>query len=239
MRSVCVFCGSNPGRRPEYLAGAADLGRTLAARGLRVIYGGAHVGTMGALADAVLAAGGEVIGVIPGLLVDAEVAHPGLTDLRVTGSMHERKAMMADLSDGFIALPGGLGTLEEFAEIVTWAQLGLHAKPTGLLNLLGYYDGLLGFLDHATAERFVRPDAPGHDPGPAVGGRSCWPPWTAGQRRRDPGQVDRRRRQGPRPGPQAPVTSRDAEARGGDRRTRDARQKVELTPPRCEPPDPA
>jgi hypothetical protein len=158
MRSVCVFCGSNPGRRPEYLAGAADLGRTLAERGLRVIYGGAHVGIMGALADAVLAAGGEIIGVIPGLLVEAEVAHPGLTELRVTSSMHERKAAMADLADGFITLPGGLGTLEEFAEIVTWAQLGLHAKPTGLLNLLGYYDGLLGFLDHATDERFVRPD---------------------------------------------------------------------------------
>ena len=157
MRSVCVFCGSNPGRRPEYLAGAADLGRVLAARGIRVVYGGAHVGLMGALADAVLAAGGEIVGVIPGLLVDAEVAHRGLSELRITGSMHERKALMADLSDGFIALPGGLGTLEEFAEIVTWAQLGLHAKPTGLLNLLGYYDELLGFLDHATQERFVRP----------------------------------------------------------------------------------
>ena len=144
MRSVCVFCGSNPGRRPEYLAGAADLGRTLASRGIQVVYGGAHVGVMGALADAALAAGGEVIGVIPGLLVDAEVAHSGLTELRVTGSMHERKATMAGLADGFIALPGGLGTLEEFAEIVTWAQLGLHAKPTGLLNLLGYYDGLRG-----------------------------------------------------------------------------------------------
>ena len=158
MRSVCVFCGSNPGRRPEYVAGAADLGRTLASRGIRVVYGGAHVGVMGALADAVLAAGGEITGVIPGLLVDAEVAHSGLTELRVTGSMHDRKATMAGLADGFIALPGGLGTLEEFAEIVTWAQLGLHAKPTGLLNLLGYYDGLLRFLDHATQERFVRPD---------------------------------------------------------------------------------
>jgi uncharacterized protein (TIGR00730 family) len=158
MRSVCVFCGSNPGRRPEYLAGAADLGRTLAARGIRVVYGGAHVGLMGALADAVLAAGGEIIGVIPGLLVDAEVAHPGLSELRVTGSMHERKAVMAELADGFIALPGGIGTLEELAEIVTWAQLGLHAKPTGLLNVLGYYEGLLGFLDHAMEERFVRLD---------------------------------------------------------------------------------
>ena len=158
MRSVCVFCGSNPGRRPEYLAAAAGLGRTLASREVRVVYGGARVGVMGALADAVLAAGGEIIGVIPGLLVEAEVAHSGLTELHVVDSMHERKAMMAGLAEGFIALPGGLGTLEEFAEIVTWAQLGLHTKPTGLLNLLGYYDGLLRFLDHATQERFVRPE---------------------------------------------------------------------------------
>jgi uncharacterized protein (TIGR00730 family) len=158
MRAVCVFCGSNPGRRPEYLAGAAELGRALAARGVRVIYGGAHVGTMGALADAVLAAGGEITGVIPGHLVEAEVAHPRLSDLRVVQSMHERKALMAELSDAFVALPGGLGTLEEFAEVVTWAQLGLHAKPTGLLNLLGYYDGLLAFFDHAVTERFIRPD---------------------------------------------------------------------------------
>ena len=158
MRSVCVFCGSHPGRRPEYLAGAADLGRTLAGRGIRVVYGGANVGLMGALADAVLAADGEVVGVIPGLLVAREVAHPGLSELRVVDTMHERKAVMAELAEGFIALPGGLGTLEEFAEIVTWAQLGLHAKPTGLLNLLSYYDGLLGFLDQATQEHFVRPD---------------------------------------------------------------------------------
>jgi uncharacterized protein (TIGR00730 family) len=158
MRSVCVFCGSNPGRRPEYLASAAAVGRDLANRGIRVVYGGAQVGTMGALADAVLAGGGEITGVIPEHLVSAEVAHPRLRDLRVVGSMHERKALMAGLSDAFIALPGGLGTLEEFAEVVTWAQLGLHSKPTGLLNLLGYYDDLLRFLDHATAERFLRPD---------------------------------------------------------------------------------
>jgi uncharacterized protein (TIGR00730 family) len=157
MRSVCVFCGSNPGRRPEYLAAAAELGQALAGRGLRVVYGGAHVGAMGALADAVLATGGEITGVIPGQLVEAEVAHRGLADLRVVGSMHERKALMADLSDAFIALPGGLGTLEEFAEILTWAQLGLHAKPAGLLNVAGYYDGLLAFLDHAQAEYFLRP----------------------------------------------------------------------------------
>ncbi len=158
MRSVCVFCGSNPGRRPEYLAGAAGLGRDLARQGIRMVYGGAHVGTMGALADAALAAGGEVIGVIPGHLVAAEVAHQGLTELRIVDSMHERKALMATLADGFIALPGGLGTLEEFAEVTTWSQLGLHAKPTGLLNLLGFYDSLLSFLDHVTAERFLRPE---------------------------------------------------------------------------------
>jgi hypothetical protein len=158
MRAVCVFCGSNPGRRPEFLAGAADLARTLAARGIGIVYGGAHVGTMGALADAALAAGGEVTGVIPRHLAEAEVAHDGLTRLHVVGSMHERKAMMARLADGFIALPGGLGTLEEFAEVTSWTQLGLHAKPAGLLNLLGYYDSLLRFFDHAEAERFLRPE---------------------------------------------------------------------------------
>jgi uncharacterized protein (TIGR00730 family) len=157
LRSVCVFCGSSPGRRPEYAAGAGELGRLLAGRGIRVVYGGAHIGTMGALADAVLAAGGQITGVIPAQLAEAEVAHRGLADLRVTGSMHERKATMASLADGFIALPGGIGTLEEFAEVVTWSQLGLHAKPTGLLNVLGYYDDLLRFLDHAVAERFLRP----------------------------------------------------------------------------------
>jgi uncharacterized protein (TIGR00730 family) len=157
MRAVCVFCGSSPGGRPEYLAGAAELARELAGRGMRVVYGGAHIGLMGALADAALAEGAEVAGVIPRFLVDAEIAHRGLTELHVVGSMHERKALMAELSDAFIALPGGVGTLEEFAEVTTWAQLGLHAKPTGLLNLLGYFDHLLRFLDQAVAERFVRP----------------------------------------------------------------------------------
>lgn len=157
MRAVCVFCGSNPGRRPEYLAGAADLARLLAGRGIGIVYGGAHVGTMGALADAALAAGGKVTGVIPRHLVEAEVAHEELSKLHVVSSMHERKALMAQLSDAFIALPGGLGTLEEFAEVTTWSQLGLHAKPTGLLNLLGYFDDLLQFLDHGVAERFIRP----------------------------------------------------------------------------------
>lgn len=158
MRSLCVFCGSNPGRLPVYLEAVRELGTVLAEKGIRVVYGGARVGTMGALADAALRAGGEVIGVIPEHQVGEEVAHEGLTDLHVVGSMHERKALMAELSDGFVALPGGLGTLEEFAEIVTWSQLGLHRKPTALMNTAGYYDALLRFLDHAVAERFLRSD---------------------------------------------------------------------------------
>ena len=158
MRAVCVFCGSSPGGRPDYLAGAAALARLLASRGIRIVYGGAHVGAMGALADAALAAGADVVGVIPRALVEAEIAHDGLTTLHIVESMHERKALMAELSDGFIALPGGMGTLEEFAEVTTWTQLGLHAKPTGLLNVCGYYDHLLRFVDHAVAERFVTPE---------------------------------------------------------------------------------
>lgn len=157
LAAVCVFCGSNPGRTPVYLDAVAALARTLAGAGIRLVYGGASVGTMGALADGVLAAGGEVVGVIPEQQVGQEIAHEGLTRLHVVGSMHERKAAMAELSDGFVALPGGLGTLEEFAEIVTWSQLGLHDKPTGLLNTAGYYDGLLAFLDHAVDEMFLRP----------------------------------------------------------------------------------
>ncbi|HUA94135.1 MAG TPA: TIGR00730 family Rossman fold protein [Acidimicrobiales bacterium] len=157
MRSVCVFCGSSPGGGPAYAAEARELGALLANRGLRLVYGGAHVGSMGALADAALAAGGEVVGIIPRHMARQEVAHEGLTELRVVSSMHERKAMMAELSDAFIALPGGLGTLEELAEILTWAQLGLHRKPVGLLDRSGFYDPLLRFLDHAVSEGFVRP----------------------------------------------------------------------------------
>jgi uncharacterized protein (TIGR00730 family) len=156
MRSLCVFCGSNPGRRPVYLQTVRELATVLAEEGIRVVYGGARVGTMGALADAALRAGGEVVGVIPQHQVGEEVAHQGLTELHVVASMHERKALMAELADGFVALPGGLGTLEEFAEVVTWTQLGLHRKPTALLNSAGYYDALLEFLDHAVAERFLR-----------------------------------------------------------------------------------
>jgi len=157
MKRICVFSGSSPGARPEYREAAADLGSTLARSGLGLVYGGAKVGLMGALADAALAAGGHVVGVIPQVLVQKEVAHAGLTDLRVVSSMHERKGLMAELSDGFIALPGGMGTLEELAEVLTWAQLGMHRKPCGLLNVAGYYDGLAAFLDHAVGERFILP----------------------------------------------------------------------------------
>ena len=155
LRSVCVFSGSSPGARPSYTETAAALGREVATRGMRLVYGGASVGLMGAVADAALAAGGEVVGVIPQHLMDREVAHDGLTELRVTGSMHERKALMADLADGFVALPGGLGTLEELAEILTWSQLGLQSKPCGLLDVEGFFDPLLAFLDHTVTERFV------------------------------------------------------------------------------------
>jgi len=154
-KAVTVFCGSSPGARTAYADAAAALGRELAARGVRLVYGGAAVGLMGVLADAALEAGGEVVGVIPQHLVDHEVAHPGLTELHVTASMHERKAMMADLADGFLALPGGLGTLEELAEILTWSQLGLQSKPFGLLDVAGFFDPLLDFLDHTVTEGFV------------------------------------------------------------------------------------
>jgi uncharacterized protein (TIGR00730 family) len=155
VKRICVFSGSSPGARPEYGEAAADLGRVLARSGLTVVYGGAKVGLMGVLADAALGAGGEVIGIIPRALMDKELAHEKLTELRVVASMHERKGQMAELSDGFIALPGGMGTLEELTEVLTWAQLGLHRKPCGLLNIAGYYDGFTTFLDHAVAERFI------------------------------------------------------------------------------------
>jgi uncharacterized protein (TIGR00730 family) len=156
MKRVCVFAGSSAGVRPEYIAAATDLGRVLATSGIGLVYGGARVGLMGAVADAVLTGGGAVTGVIPRALVEKEVAHSGLTELRIVTTMHERKALMADLSDAFIALPGGWGTLDEFFEILTWAQLGLHRKPCGLLNVLGYFDRLLAFLDHTVEQGFVR-----------------------------------------------------------------------------------
>lgn len=154
---LCVFSGSSPGRSPEYARAAAELGRELAGAGVGIVYGGASVGLMGVLADAALEAGGEVVGVIPQALLDKEIGHIGLTQLRVVGSMHERKAVMAELSDGFVALPGGAGTLEELFEVWTWAQLGHHRKPCALLNVAGYYDALMAFLDHTVAEAFVKP----------------------------------------------------------------------------------
>jgi hypothetical protein len=156
MKRICVFAGSSSGSQTEYLAAAQELGRALARQQVGLVYGGARVGLMGGLADATLAAGGHVTGVIPAALVAKEVAHDGLSDLRVVESMHARKAVMADLAEGFIALPGGWGTLEEFFEVLTWAQLGLHQKPCGLLNVRGFFDGLLSFIDHSINERFVR-----------------------------------------------------------------------------------
>lgn len=155
MRSVCVYCGSNVGRSGAYADAARSLGRALVERGHTLVYGGSSVGLMGILADEVLTAGGEVTGVIPEVLIRKEIAHPRLSALRVTGSMHERKAVMMDLSDGFIALPGGAGTLEELFEVWTWSQLGLHRKPCGVLNVAGYFDGLDAFLGHAVAEGFL------------------------------------------------------------------------------------
>jgi uncharacterized protein (TIGR00730 family) len=156
MKRICVFAGSSSGARGEYRAVARELGRELARRQLGLVYGGARVGLMGALADEVLAAQGNVTGVIPEALVAKEVAHVGLSELRVVASMHERKAMMADLADGFVALPGGWGTVEEFFEVLTWGQLGLHRKPCGLLNVQGYFDRLLSFVGHSIEEGFVR-----------------------------------------------------------------------------------
>lgn len=156
IKRICVYCGSSPGRDPAFSLAAASLAETMCERGIGLVYGGAAVGVMGALANAVLEAGGEAIGVIPKSLAIKEVAHANLTELHVVTSMHDRKAMMAELADGFIALPGGWGTLEEIFEILTWAQLGFHEKPCGLLNIEGYYDGLIGFLDNAIEQQFVR-----------------------------------------------------------------------------------
>jgi uncharacterized protein (TIGR00730 family) len=156
LRSVTVYCGSNPGADPAFAQQARELARLLANSDIRVVYGGGHVGLMGILADAAMEAGGEVIGVIPQALVDREIGHTGLSDLRVVGSMHERKALMAELADAFIALPGGIGTCEELIEVYTWSQLGIHRKPLGVLNVNGYYDALGAFLDVAVEQRFLR-----------------------------------------------------------------------------------
>jgi uncharacterized protein (TIGR00730 family) len=157
MKKICVYCGSSPGRRPEYIESARALAQEFVKHGIGLVYGGASVGIMGEIADTVLASGGEVIGVIPQALVDKEVSHRGLTKLHIVKSMHERKTLMADISDGFIALPGGLGTIEELFEVLTWSQLGFHKKPCALLNIEDYYNNLTSFLSHAVQEQFIKP----------------------------------------------------------------------------------
>jgi uncharacterized protein (TIGR00730 family) len=156
MRRLCVFCGSSTGHRPEYRDAARRFGEVLAERGVGLVFGAGHIGLMGVVADAVLAAGGDAVGVIPQALVDKELAHRRLTELRVVDTMHQRKALMADLADGFAALPGGYGTADELFEVLTWAQLGLHAKPIGLLNVAGFFDPLLAWVDHCVGEGFLR-----------------------------------------------------------------------------------
>ena len=156
INTICIYCGSSSGRHETYDSATSDLAEALVSRNIKLVYGGADIGLMGVVANQVLKLGGEVIGVIPKALALKEVAHKHLTQLHITESMHERKMMMAELSDGFIALPGGIGTLEELFEIWTWAQLGFHNKPCGLLNINGYYDSLIGFLDHVLAEQFVK-----------------------------------------------------------------------------------
>jgi len=158
MKSICVFCGSSPGKEPQYMAEAEKLGKELALRKMRLVYGGASVGTMGNTARSAMKNGGQVTGVITHTLYNMEVANTALSDLRVVDTMHERKAMMADLSDGFIALPGGFGTIEELFEAITWAQLGIQKKPCGILNVCGYYDKLLSFIDHMIDQGFVKSD---------------------------------------------------------------------------------
>jgi len=158
MQSICVFCGSNAGNSPIYAEAARALARAIASRGVRIVYGGGNVGLMGVIAEAVLAAGAQVTGVIPHALHEREVGHRGLADLRVVNSMHERKALMAELADAFIALPGGLGTFEEMFEMLTWVQLGIHRKPCGILNVAGFYDNMIAFLDHAVATGFLKPE---------------------------------------------------------------------------------
>jgi uncharacterized protein (TIGR00730 family) len=157
MKSITVFCGSSSGVRTEYAEAARDLAHLLVKKGIRLVYGGGNIGLMGIIADEVMKSGGEVVGIIPDSLDKKEVGHRGLTKLHVVTSMHERKAMMAEMADGFIAMPGGIGTFEEFFEILTWAQLGFHDKPCGILNVANYYDGLLALCDNAVAEGFLRP----------------------------------------------------------------------------------
>jgi len=158
MKRICIFCGSRAGTRSAYREAAREFGRLVASQGVGVVYGGGSVGLMGALADAALEAGGEVIGVIPRFLTNREIDHRGVTAMHVVDSMHERKAQMAELADAFVMLPGGVGTYEEFIEAITWAQLGLHVKPCGVLNVAGYYDAFFAMLDHAVREGFIQPE---------------------------------------------------------------------------------
>lgn len=158
IRSICVFCGSNPGARPEYAQAARLMGRLFAKQNITLVFGGGSVGLMGIIADEVLACGGKVVGVIPGALATKEIAHANLTEMHVVNSMHERKQLMSDRADAFVAMPGGMGTYEELCEVLTWIQLGIHAKPCGLLNVRGFYDHFTRFLDHAVEERFLRPE---------------------------------------------------------------------------------
>ena len=181
MRRVCVFCGSSNGANPVYQEAARAMGRALAGRGIGLVYGGGSTGLMGVVADAALEAGGEVVGVIPRALQLRELAHGGLTALHVVGSMHERKARMAALAEGFLALPGGMGTLEELSEMLTWAQLGLHARPVGVLDVAGYFAPLVGFFDRAEGEGFLRPEhrrllLVGDDPGALLDRFAAWEP---------------------------------------------------------------
>ena len=183
LRRLCVFCGSSLGATPDYADAARALAGELAVRGIGLVYGGAHVGLMGVVADTCRSFGVEVTGVIPAALVEAEVAHTGLDDLRVVGSMHERKALMAELADGFVALPGGFGTLEEFCEVLTWSQLGLHEvpKPCGLLDVAGFFTPLLALFDGAVEQGFIRPQHRGlvlgaGEPGPLLDALSAWEP---------------------------------------------------------------
>ncbi|MFB6095909.1 MAG: TIGR00730 family Rossman fold protein [Haloferacaceae archaeon] len=194
MERICVYCGSNPGRDPAYREAATAFGRELVARDLGLVYGGGTVGMMGTLADAVLEAGGEAHGVIPESLLEREPPHRGLTELDVVQSMHERKARMVELADGFVALPGGYGTFEELLEVLTWAQLGFHRSPCGVLNVAGYYDDLVAFLDHAVAEEFVSQDhremvVVAEDPGPLLDGFERYEPPAVKRYVRDPGET--------------------------------------------------
>ena len=183
MKRICVYCGSSPGKGTKYQDAASATAEAMVARGHGLVYGGAHVGLMGLIADRVLAGGGEVYGVIPRSMVDREIAHTGLTELHVVETMHQRKAKMVDLADGFLALPGAYGTLDEWFETLTWAQLGIHNKPCGLLNLDGYYDGLLLFLDRCVAEGFLKQSnrelfLVGTEPGELLDRMAGWVPVT-------------------------------------------------------------